>query len=420
MSTKQTSIHIRRRGGIYVAVLGAGMLITLIGLTSLAAMRIERLAFATAADGQQARLHAQSAVEIAAQWVSDDPSWRATRSSGTWITDLAMDGSRMTVEGLDPIDGNFLNRPTDPLVLRATAVRGRARQIVEATLDASGTPLDVLQTTIFTRGELRIRAGATLDIAGGPAATGGTLRNDGTISGDAECLLSIGTGTVSGTVRIASSGRSTPHSATVSMYADLGQPIALGSLIDRRLLAPALNPWGEPSPDGVYVIYSSSDLTIRDSRIYGTLVIIAPGRTVTIAGNVLMQNARADYPALLVDGDLNLQFSCETDLSESTLGINFNPPGAPFEGVSNATATDAFPSEIRGLVHATGRLIASGRPRVRGLIIAESAESAAAVDIQNNLSIVHDPQLASNPPMGYMETISMTIRPRGWRQIVLP
>jgi hypothetical protein len=420
MTTRRPARFPSRRGGIYIAVLGAGMLITLIGLASLAAMRIQRVAFATGDDARQAHLHAQSAVELAVQWVRADPLWRINRTSGTWSADLPISGSRITIEGIDPIDGNFLNRTTDPLILRATAIHGRARQIVEATLDASGTPLSILETAIYTPGELRIRPGASLTVTGAPAATASTLRNDGTLVGDAECLLSAGVGTTSGTVQIVSTARTFPGSEVVSMYADLAVPINPGFTIDRRLLAPGVNPWGAPSTDGVYVIYSSSDITIRDSRIHGTLVIICPGRTVTIAGNVLMHSARPDFPALIVDGDLNLQFSCETNLSESTLGVNFNPAEAPFEGASNTTSADVYPSEIRGLVHTRGRFIASGQSRVNGAIIVESGELSSAVEIQNSLIVVHDPLLTRSPPMGYMETISMSIRPRGWRQVILP
>jgi hypothetical protein len=420
MSINRSILGSRRRGGIYIAVLGAGMLVTLIGLAAIASMRVARVVAATTADTHQARAHAQSGVELAAQWVASDPLWRTSRTSGMWISDLALDGSIISIEATDPIDGNFLNRPTDPLLIRATAVRGRARQIVESRLDASGTPLDVLSTAIYTPGELRIRPGATLSISGAPAATAGTLHNDGTITGDAECLVSSGTGTISGQVRVVSTPRTLPGSSVVSMYVDLAVPINPGTTIDRRLLAPGVNPWGEASPDGVYVIHSSQDITIRDSRIHGTLVIIAPGRTVTIAGSVLMHSARVDYPALIVDGNLNLQFSRTTDLSEAATGVNFNPPAAPFEGTSNSSTTDAYPSEIRGMVHARGTLAASGQPRIRGALLVESAATSSAVDVQNSLDIVHIPALTSNPPMGYMEAIHMIPRPGSWRQVVLP
>lgn len=409
-----------RRGGIYIAVLGAGMLVTLIGLTALAAVRIQRLTVSTATDAEQARLYAQSAVELGAQLVRSDPLWRVTRTNGIWVNEQPIGDGRFTLEGIDPIDGDLANRLTDPLVLRATAWRGRARQIVEARLDASGKPLDVLETALYVPGELRVRSGSVMSASGAPIVSGSTLRNDGAISGDAECMVWNSTGTISGSVTMLVPPRSLPDSNVISMYVDLGVEIAPPAAIDRRLLAPRVNPWGAGSSDGVYVIKSSEDITIRDSRIHGTLVIIAPGRRVTIAGSVLMHPARSDYPTLIVVGDLVLEYS-DADLSEASLGVNFNPNDAPYEGVSNSSTVDSFSSEIRGLVHVRGTLYAAaGSPRIRGTVIAESTNASAAVEIHSPLQITYDPSLFTRPPMGYTKAVDMVITPGSWRQVVLP
>lgn len=403
-----------------MAVLGAGMLVTLIGLTALASVRIERATVATSADAEQARLYAQSAVELGAQWVRSDPLWRGKRTSGEWVTKRAIGDGHFTLEGIDPVDGDFLNRPTDPLILRATAVRGRARQVVEARLEASGTPLNVLETALYATAELRVRAGAMLTVAGAPAATAMDLRNEGTINGDAECLTTSGSGTIAGSLRVGALPRSLPASDPFSMYTSLATPISPGSMIDRRVLAPGVNPWGDLNPDGVYIIHTNQDLTIRDSRIHGTLIIICPGRTVTIDRNVLFHTARAEYPVLLVQGNLVVRYDSDTELSETALSTNFNPPAAPYEGASNNTTVDRYLSEIRGLVHVRGTLSAAqNKPRIRGMAIVDSALASNSVEIHAGLEIVHDPNLLTNPPMGYMETVSMSVRPRSWRQVTL-
>lgn len=411
-----------RTGGVYIAVLGSGMLVTLIGLTALAAVRIQRITVTTAAEAEQARIYAQSAVELGAEWVRADPLWRATRTSGVWAQDQPIGDATFTLEGIDPVDGNLLNRPTDPLILKATITRGRARQIVQARLDASGDPLDVLETAIYVPGELRVQTGATLSILGAPAATGTTLRNDGSIVGDAECLTPTGSGTISGSLTVGALPRTLPTSDVLAIYTGLGTEINPGTLIEKRLLAPGVNPWGATNAEGVYIIRSTQDLVIRDSRIHGTLVILCPGKEVTIAGNVLIHPARADYPSVIVDGDLVLEFSSATELSESNLKVNFNPPAAPYEGTSNNNNNqDSFPSEIRGLVHVTGDLaVRAGSPRLRGTAIVESAASSSAIEIGASLEIIHDPQIMANPPMGYMEAVSMSVTPGSWRQVVLP
>jgi hypothetical protein len=408
-----------RRGSIYIAVLGAAMLVTLIGLTGLAAVRMQRMSASTLADAEQARLYAQSAVELGAQWVRSDPLWRSTRPDGVWVADRPLGDGIFTLEGFDPIDGSISNRPTDPLILRGTAVRGRARQIVEARMEARGTPLDLLRMAIYTTGDMRVRAGTVLEASGAAVGTSDTLRNDGTINGDAECLLYVATGTLNGDLALAVPPRALPPGDVFAMYTALGTVISPGGSINRRVLAPGINPWGMPNAEGVYVINADHDITIRDSRIHGTLVINAPGRTVTITGNVLMHSARSDYPTLLVDGNLTLWYSSDTMLSESDLITNFNPHEAPFEGQSNTTATDEYPSEIRGLIHIRGRLDTPGTPRLRGTALVEAVGSDR-VDIRNRFEVIYDPKIYENPPVGYMATIDMSVQPGSWRQVVLP
>src|SRR6266536_158156 len=125
--------------------------------------------------------------------------------------------------------------------------------------------------------------------------------------------------------------------------------------------------YGAANPDGLYVINTSSDILIRNIRLNGTLVVNAPGRKVTIDQAVLMQPARADYPVLIINGNAVFQFnSAGSPLSESQLGVNFNPPAVPYNGSSNTTTTDLFPSEIQGLVHLIGTVTLTNPATIRG------------------------------------------------------
>ena len=110
-------------------------------------------------------------------------------------------------------------------------------------------------------------------------------------------------GTVSGSLTLNAPAKTFPNHSTVDLYTNLGTSINPGSTINNQLLSPGRNPWAATNPDGVYVIRTSSSLTISNTRIYGTLVVICPGQTVTLSGQALMQPARSDYPALIVDGN---------------------------------------------------------------------------------------------------------------------
>ena len=110
-----------------------------------------------------------------------------------------------------------------------------------------------------------------------------------------------------------------------------------------------------------------------------------------------MQPYRADYPALIVDGDLRLRIdSDQTGLSEAAWGRNFNPPGADLAGETDLDMTDVLPNEIQGLVHVIGNVEITESSRVRGCMICEGD----VVSSKDPL-FIHDPALYTNPPVAY-------------------
>jgi len=422
MPSATTQLPASRRGGIYIAVLGSSMLVTLIGLSALAMVRAQRLAVERAIDTDAARLYAESAVELGIQWIASNPNWRTTYTSGNWATNVAMADGKFSLAGVDPTDGNLANRLTDPLVLTGTGIKGSAQQMVQVTLVPATTPIDALKMAIHTAGEFHIRSGKSLLVSGAPASTNTTLRNDGTITGNAECLASTGGGTVTGNVKILAATKAMPDPGLMATYTALGTVISPPSTIEKTVLAPAVNPWvpAATNADGVYVINLSSNLTIRRCRINGTLVINGPGRTVSIENNVLIHPYRADYPVLITNAKLVIKHVSGTSLSESSEGANFNPPAAPYLGVSNSNMTDTFPSEVQGLVHARDLFEMDNTARVRGLVICESAALSDAVNVPGTPEIIYDPLLYSNPPMGYTKYAAMAVKPGSWKQVVLP
>lgn len=414
--------HTRRRGGVYIAVLATVMLVSLIGLSAMMALRSERLRANATVDSVQASLFAQSGAELAVQLIASDPNWRTTYGSGTIMTNRAIDDGRISVTATDPIDGNLGNRPTDPVVLRATAKRGIATKIVEVTLDAGGPPIDALAMAVHTAGDLRVANGDTLTVTGAPASTNTTLTNVGTVAGDAQCLTAINPLNVTGTLTLAASPKAMPSSGILAMYSALGTPISPGGNdIQKFLLAPGVNPWGAGNPDGVYVLTVNADITLRNCRIVGTLVINNPGKKVTIKDSVLIQPARPDYPALIIDSDVVLQHDVTKPLSEATIGVNCNPTGVPYLGVTDADTADTYPCEIGGLVHVRGILqFNQAGLIIRGAVICESAALSKAVEVANDAQVFYDPALYSKPPMGYTKFTTMSPRPGSWKRAVSP
>lgn len=410
-----------RMGGVYVAVLAVSMFVALIGLTVMATVRSQRRAVDALVDTATARQYADSGVQVAAQWIASDSNWRTSRVSGVWLNNQVFDGGTITVSGTDPVDGNLSNRPYDKLVIRSEGRRGAARQIEEVTMVAQGTALDALSLAVHTAGELHVNSGATLTVQGAAASTNGTFRSTGTVAGAVKCLVSVLPGTVTGGLTIVTLPTAMPGSGVEAMYVGLGTAISPSAgLMDKVVLTPTLNPWGAGNADGVYVITTSQDLMIKRTRINGTLVVVAPGRTVTIDQGVLIQPARSDYPALIVDGNLVLQSDSTAGLSESSAGVNFNPAGAPYQGATDSDMTDTYPCEIGGLVHVKGTVTLDQNSLVRGMIICESGALADAVYVRGNASVVYTASLATSPPMGYTKSVTMAVEAGSYKQVVLP
>lgn len=410
-----------RRGSIYVAVLGASMIVVVIGVGALLAVRARARTVEVANEAEEARLCARSGIELARLWISQDPNWRSALSGSPWTIEQQIGNGTVVLEVIDQVDGDPTNRPYDDIVLKATGTKGKARQILQVTLRAEPTPMDALKYAIHTGGQLHVGGGKSLTVGTATVSTNGSLRNDGTITGNVEAWEASKVGDVTGTVVLGVPPKAFPASTVPEMYAALGTEINPGGTIDKRVLSPGLNPWGDADPDGVYVIRTAGDTLIRNTLIHGTLVVICPGRKVTIDSQVLFHPARADYPVLIVVGDV--EFACNgsgTPLSEAAAGKNFNPPGAPYEGISDSDLLDEYASEIRGLVHVTGKVELKQTTVIRGALISESTAVADAVNCTGSPEIVYDPNLYANPPQGYTGSVEMPLQPGTWRRVTTP
>jgi hypothetical protein len=392
----------RARGSLYVAVLFIAMLVAVMGISGLIAVRVQSREAAGIRDTEQAEQLSQAAVEIGRLGIRNNSAWRTSVISGSWSSALSLGGGTLAFRVVDEVDGNLANNDTDPVRLYGKGTVGESVRVTSVVLVLTKIPLPALGMAIHTQGQLHVRAGQSLKVADATASTNTDVRNDGTITGNVEALTSSGTGTVTGTTTLGVSPKVFPDSSVITLYTDRGTIINPGTSIDKRLLSPASNPWGATDPNGVYVINSTADLTIQNSRIVGTLVINCPGKKVTIQNTVLMQAGRPDYPVLIVNGNAVFNYnSSGAFLSESSLATNFNPPGTPYLGAEDSDQLDQYPSEIQGLVHVTGTLICTSAPLVRGLVLVESAASTDAVDLSGAVEVVYDPNLYTNPPEGY-------------------
>jgi hypothetical protein len=171
--------------------------------------------------------------------------------------------------------------------------------------------------------------------------------------------------------------------------------------IYRQVLSPSTNPYGPGAtdPQGIYVIdCQGQDIHIERSRIVGTLVLLDVGAGSSIRrGPLNWSPASANYPALLVDGDFDIN-AADCGLSEYLEDTNFNPAGAPYSELGVDADRDAtYPSEINGLVYASGGLSFANHPVIHGVVLAQDDVK----QVYDELDLRYRPTFLQNPPPGF-------------------
>lgn len=159
----------RRRGTAYVAVLGTTMLVTLMGVSALTVVRLERLAANATGDAERASLLAQSAVELALRETQSD-GWRTRHTSGAWSAPMTLEGGTMRYRFTDPLDGN-LAAGTHAAHVEGEGLRGGAKRLVSVMIDPT-----TRRSAASTTASLVPAGGFESDIAGWVgSASGGNL-----------------------------------------------------------------------------------------------------------------------------------------------------------------------------------------------------------------------------------------------------
>ena len=121
---------------MYIAILGASVTVMIIGLSALMTIRVERRATRGTTDFSCARLYAQSAVELAYFMMNDDPNWKTTQDSGTWLEERPIGDGLLTLEVVDPINDDLTTSPLNTIVITGTGVQGDATVKLAVTLSS--------------------------------------------------------------------------------------------------------------------------------------------------------------------------------------------------------------------------------------------------------------------------------------------
>ncbi len=417
--------HISRRnsGTIYVAVLGVSLIVAVISIAAMHVARIELREVTAVDEISRARLMAESGIEFAICKIKSNPLWRLDYVSGVTNTPSgalsSLTGSGQFEFTLTDNDGDLNDDNQDSITLRSVGTAGGATSVVEVLLQPSGAGLNCLEASLHSSGPISIQdilttdqtvsANSDITIAGGMSIQGNAW-STGTINGSV-------TGTAN---QNQSPPREMPDPVSVfEYYLANGTPIPLaaipGATIENVVISAGHNPYvpNATNSQGIYVIdCQGNNLLIENARIEATLVIVNLAAKLQIAKSIHWQPAIANFPALMTQGLVEMQWDRNFPLSEQSLGINFNPAHTPDNGISDNDTSDSYPSMISGLVYIDGNLAVTQDSKLTGVIVV-----TGTVLVDKKISLNYQSTFLDSAPPGFAAGADMQIVPGTWKQV---
>ena len=342
-----------RRGSAYVAVLGTGLVVSIVAASALAIVGIRLRLVEHINDARRATSAAQSAVEQAVSIMNADANWRTNYTSGVETQTTTIDGVQMSFKLVDE-DGNLADDATDSVCIYGYGRVGQTVQVAKARARIDGgLPLEVLRTVVFAKTSFEVKNGKKLTVVGGPAATDGNLNlNTGDIIGNAESASVSGSGTISGTSTLPANRKGVPARTLFDEYKNRATTLTFNGDLKELLLAASVNQYSgtATNPDGLYYINTGgADIKMEEFRLKGTLVIDVGTGKLKIK-EVIAKSHREDFPVLIVKGDVEIDQNTDAFTEKS----NLNPVGVPYQGDEDNDTGDEYPNKISGLVHVIG------------------------------------------------------------------
>ena len=405
-----------RRGTVYLAVLGVAMIVSIIGMISMQLARLQLRSTQNLQDLEEARVLAESGVEFGMGNMDYLDDWRTDMTSGVeFDSPIAVGGGTMSYMLVDD-DGDLADDTTDPVRILGIGRVGEATYVASVQLEPAGTGLTCLEVAMHAGSFLELKS-KTTDCDQTISSNLDVKNSGATVNADIEAVGNID-GSFNGTTTTGITPRSLPSTSNVfDYYITNGQVIDFDSIPSAKLqdlvLSPESNPFGTPAgPLGIYVIdCQGSKLEIRDVRIVGTLVLLNASSGATFKERIHWEPAVANYPALMVQGDFSSDWKGDENLSEPALGVNFNPPGTPYEGDEDSDQLDEYPPIIKGLVYVSGNLEIKREFHLQGTVVV-----GGDILVDDNLELTYDATLLSNPPPGFASGDEMQLVPGTWQR----
>ena len=346
--------------------MGVTMIVAMIGLSGMLAARVHLKEAINSTSKEEAQQLAFSAIEYGMTKINGNPSWRTFFTHDTEITPIPLGNGTVSFKLVDA-DGDLADDTTDSVRLVGIGRVGNITYKESVLLMPTGNGLTCLEPAFHCNGSISL--GFTVDLVTNQIISSNTSVAANSwqakINGDVESTFTI-SGDITGTTTEGITPRAMPGSDAFEYYKLVGTWIDIDTLpldgssnpiIENGILSSTVNPYGSSTNlEGIYVIdCEGQTLTIKNSRVQGTIVILNPGTGTAIRGSVHWKTKVDNYPALLVEGNIQIRTTTAV-LSESSLSTNFNPALFPYEGISDSDMMDDYPSEIIGLIYVSGDL----------------------------------------------------------------
>ena len=417
-----------RRGSLYISVMVVSVIVSLVAVSSLHIARLS-LDISQASDDQViAEQMARSAVEFAVNRINSDGSWRTTYTNDTEtpVGGYTIGDGNFTFKLVDP-DGDLSDDDADGVWLSGIGQAGDARFVETVFLQPTGQPLSCLEPAFHCGGN--ITASSTVNLTTNQdISSNGNITATATgssVEGDAEAV-----GTIDGNITGSSTtitARRMPSDTAFEYYLANGTWIDASVLpsgvlgtkaLEEVVLSPSSNPFGtQTNAEGIYVIDCAGfGLSVCNLRICGTVVIVNPESVCGLARSIYGKAFVPNYPVLMVQGDFLCQMTT-SPLEESTVAVNFNPVGSPYEGSEDSDMVDVYPSRIEGLVYVSGEFnfVADAQDSdFDGCVICGSSR------MNSDAEFLYRSTFYDYPPPGFASGNPMRIAPGTWHRTSIP
>jgi hypothetical protein len=163
---------------------------------------------------------------------------------------------------------------------------------------------------------------------------------------------------------------------------------------------------------GIYVIDCHNEsLTIEDCRINATIVVLRPDQGIVVDGRINWEPPTANYPALMVQGGVQMDWDGGLPLTEGGMATNFNPAGSPYGAVADVDLSDVYPGLMSGLVYTSGGAWISNDMLLNGVMVVGGVSY-----FSDNANLTFNAAPSTNPPPGFAIGNVMRVIPRTWQR----